>query len=228
MPSVKDFASKNFASKKFIKKDIRAWNVLDMVNNNKNNKDNNKEDERDIDNANTILQKDISNVEITEQEQENRLENAKENKQEYIPKYGADRIFFGSGAVCDSIYNNELLNNRDSDLANNKITNYKNIRETNRETNDGDETKIIEVSYKALQGDQQKILKKIISFCNETGQTGVLSRDDFAEFEIRAFKTNVARLIKKGLITRGNFKKKGRGGYFSFELTQALKNLLMT
>ena len=35
MPSVKDFAGKNFASKKFIKKDIRAWNVLDMVNNNK-------------------------------------------------------------------------------------------------------------------------------------------------------------------------------------------------
>ena len=62
-----------------------------------------------------------------------------------------------------------------------------------------DEEKIIEVSYKALQGDQQKILKKIISFCNEAGQTGVLSRDDFAEFEIRAFKTNVARLIKKDL-----------------------------
>ena len=77
-----------------------------------------------------------------------------------------------------------------------------------------------------MQGDQQKILKKIISFCIEEGQTGVLSRDDFSEFEIRAFKTNVSRLIKKGLITRGNFQKKGRGGYFSFELTQALKIFL--
>lgn len=89
-----------------------------------------------------------------------------------------------------------------------------------------DQVKIVTLYYNSLQGEQLEILKKIISLSDHTGKTNALSMDDFKEFPISKFKTNVTRLIKKGLIKRGNFQKKGRGGFFSFELTKSLQQLL--
>ncbi len=91
-----------------------------------------------------------------------------------------------------------------------------------------DQVNVIGLCYNSLKGEQLEILKKILFFSNNIGKTRALQINDFSQFAVSTFKTNVARLIKKGLIKRGNIQKKGRGGFFSFEISDELQRFLKT
>ena len=244
MPFIKDVANK-----KFNKKRIRAWNVLDVVDSsgliggaNQTNDEvdkqvntnaNNQDDKLSLRQANNQVadqanktEYDILNNQINNEvdERVNIKVNNKDNDRD-------DKLSLRQ--VNDQVV--DLANKTEYDKVN-ALLNGEVDKQVNTNANNQDDKlnfgqvksrlKIVEIYYNSLQGAQKEILKKIILLCDNDGKTGVLQQRDFEEFTISIFKTNVVRLIKKGLIKRGLIQKKGRGGYFSFELSKDLMEIL--